>query len=773
MTFPTSAVKRLSFALLALLTIIMAITTFTEHWHCPFWNAESVYHSTWFAVLWGFTALLGMISLTTTCPIHSVSDFYRKGHLWFLHASFLLILSGAALTALTAQSGRLHLRTGVEECAYVPEGHAIYDPERLPFTVELQNFSVHYHPGTHSASNYISVLCIDHRDTVSVSMNQVATVDGWRFYQQAFDADGKGTTLSVRRDVWGLPITYCGYTLLFVSLVWMLLSSHGGFRKSLRQLRAPLFGVSLLMSLTSTAQTSSKATFHNSAEVAAVSATSKPSVPRTLSPETAEAFGRLLVAYGGRICPVETLANDLCLKIFGKTNYAGFTAEQIICGWIFWPDDWNEQPIVHLKNEALCKALHTQAYTSYNSLVSSHEQMLAYGDSMQDEHSIPYSRLTPYLGTNDAKGRAAAETTESLQLITALQRTDLLLLFPLTAQRTIWFSATDSLSLAASANQADRQFIQTIFQRMKNAAQYADTIALAQCITDIATYQERAAHHTLPSLGIRRAEHLYNKFTNLPVYLSRGYLLLGLTVFLLSLYAPWFKHSGWLFGIGNFGFLALTLYLGLRTFVSARLPLGNGHEIMLFASWFSLLAGILLRLRRFAANLAPLHGMPYIASGFFLLVASFSLSGTSISQLVPVLQSPLLSLHVSLIMLAYALLSFTFLLSVVALFRRSEANIYRLYTQLLLYPALSLLAAGIFIGAIWANNSWGRYWGWDPKEVWALITLLVYAFPLHSGSMPLFRRSRPFFIYLLFAFTTVLMTYFGVNYLLGGLHSYA
>ena len=192
---------------------------------------------------------------------------------------------------------------------------------------------------------------------------------------------------------------------------------------------------------------------------------------------------------------------------------------------------------------------------------------------------------------------------------------------------------------------------------------------------------------------------------------------------------------------------------------------------MLLAAWISLGSGILLPFCR--TGFPILRSLPYIASGFFLLVASLSQSGLAISELMPVLQSPLLSLHVSLIMLAYALLSLTFLLSVLALLRPSESTICRLYTQVLLYPALALLAAGIFIGAIWANNSWGRYWGWDPKEVWALITLIVYAFPLHSFSLPWFRRERPFFIYLLLAFSTVLMTYFGVNYLLGGLHSYA
>lgn len=268
-----------------------------------------------------------------------------------------------------------------------------------------------------------------------------------------------------------------------------------------------------------------------------------------------------------------------------------------------------------------------------------------------------------------------------------------------------------------------------------------------------------------------RAERLYHAF-DLPAWLYRANLGVALCVFLLSLRRRptgamlWRGVTAW----GVTGFAALTVYIALRMVASGRLPFGNGYETMLSAAWTSLWAGGILALKLRAVP--ALRCMPFVASGFFLLVATLSPEGAPITPLAPVLNSPLLGLHVSLIMMAYCLLTFTFILAAAAMVRPAEAEMYRLLSYIILYPALALLATGIFTGAVWANQSWGRYWGWDPKEVWALITLIVYALPAHAS---LWRKHSPraFHLFMLAAFATVLMTYFGVNYLLGGLHSYA
>ena len=231
----------------------------------------------------------------------------------------------------------------------------------------------------------------------------------------------------------------------------------------------------------------------------------------------------------------------------------------------------------------------------------------------------------------------------------------------------------------------------------------------------------------------------------------------------------------------------ITAQLGLRWWLSGHIQLSNGYETMLFMAWVLLvLTVVLFRKFRIILVLGPLAAL------CCLLVAMITGSGSDITPLMPVLQSPLLSLHVMTVMCAYALFALQTLIGIYAVARSSSAGLLpkgrknstlstlhsklekaTALSQLLLYPAVFLLAIGIFLGAVWANVSWGNYWSWDPKESWALITLMIYAVPFHTSSIPAFRNPRTYHIYMVVAFLAVLITYFGVNYLLGGMHSYA
>ena len=227
--------------------------------------------------------------------------------------------------------------------------------------------------------------------------------------------------------------------------------------------------------------------------------------------------------------------------------------------------------------------------------------------------------------------------------------------------------------------------------------------------------------------------------------------------------------------------ILITLQLGLRWWLSGHVPVSNGYETMLFMAWALLVMTVVLfRKVRIIIVLGPLAAL------CCLLVAMMAGSGSEITPLMPVLQSPLLSLHVMTVMSAYALFALQMFIGLYALFLtikfKNDSSLFTLHSslsrltalsQLLLYPAVFLLAIGIFLGAVWANVSWGNYWSWDPKESWALITLMVYAVPLHKASVGIFRKPRFYHIYMVAAFFAVLITYFGVNYLLGGMHSYA
>lgn len=215
-------------------------------------------------------------------------------------------------------------------------------------------------------------------------------------------------------------------------------------------------------------------------------------------------------------------------------------------------------------------------------------------------------------------------------------------------------------------------------------------------------------------------------------------------------------------------FAALTFGIALRWIVSGNVPMSNGYESMLTVAWLVMLIASCLQFR---VRMVMVFG--FLLSGFFLLVGHINQMDPAIGQMMPVLNSPLLSLHVSIIMMSYALLSLTFICGVMGLCLRSHEEDLQTLSRLFLYPALTTLGLGIFIGAIWANISWGNYWSWDSKETWALITLMIYAIPMHSRSLPRLRRPHAYHIYCTLAFLAVLMTHFGVNYFLRGMHSYA
>jgi cytochrome c-type biogenesis protein CcsB len=293
-------------------------------------------------------------------------------------------------------------------------------------------------------------------------------------------------------------------------------------------------------------------------------------------------------------------------------------------------------------------------------------------------------------------------------------------------------------------------------------------------------YQQRAMGDSQPPTWRFEAEKWYNQI-NINRPLAMACVALGIICFLLFSLGKSLRGGGnkWLNRLLSAGAVVILLYLtmqiALRWVVSGHIPLANGFETMQFMAWCSALLA-LVAMPKFRMALP----FGYLICGFTLLVAMLGEASPRITQLMPVLQSPLLSIHVAVIMIAYSLLAFTMLNGVTALIisrtrhdHDSEVEYLQVVSRIMLYPAVFLLGIGIFIGAVWANISWGRYWGWDPKEVWALITMLVYAAALHTTSLSQLRKPIVFHTFMVVAFLTVLITYFGVNFLLGGMHSYA
>ncbi len=438
-------------------------------------------------------------------------------------------------------------------------------------------------------------------------------------------------------------------------------------------------------------------------------------------------LGKVLVYWNERICPMQTLACDVTSTLYGGESYRGFTPEQILSGWLFFYDQWQSD------------------------YLSSHPEL----------------KSAPAYPTTKAEKKQA----EKLALIELIGTGEIFRIYPYrTADgRMEWLSLTGRRPSAMPLDQWT--FMQTTMPEIKELLLSGKNIRANELLTLLMAGQTKyAVGAELPSAAKVTAERIYNRAVR-PAPAGVVTILFGLTTLILSL----FKSQGrWLPAASLGASILVLLYvasaMGLLWWISGHIPLSNGPETMIFMALAALAGACMLK------NLT-LRGGLLIVAAMALFVAAMGGRTPRIGSMMPVLSSPLLSVHVVVVMISYALFLLIAILSAVALLSRSARRRRQLgvVNRLLLAPAVCLLGAGIFIGAVWANQTWGRYWGWDPKETCALVMWLVYALPLHWSNRRLafFRRERVLHTYLLLAVLTVAFTYFGANFLLPGLHSYA
>ncbi len=737
----------------------MGAATFVEKYRGTDFAHAAVYGSWWFAALWALLAAAGVAYI--------VKRRMRATSAVALHAAFVLILAGALATRLTAERGMVHLRCGAAVGTYTVYGGDGNTEERmLPFKLRLDEFDVSYHDGTRAEADYVSRFTVidgGREMRAEVSMNNIYKHGPMRFYQSSYDRDMLGSTLAVNSDPYGIPLTYAGYALLFAALAWMLFDPKGAYR---RLLRSPLLrrGALSLLAL--------------AAFPAVVGAA------KVLPRETADKFGRLYILYNNRVCPLQTFAVDFTKKLCGSTHYEGSTAEQVLTGFIFYGDEWSSEPVLRLKNGVLRDRLQLPRRCSVNTFFNP-----VMGGYILGPYIEEY-----YRGNNDKFHKEVADVDDRLMMVMNLRRGLPLKVFPVTSQGvTTWYAPTDGMP-DTLVDGPRRKYIQNVFSLIYGevlAGRYASVDAV---LDKMLKYQRLNAGASLPSPLQVKAERAYNAVPFATVLFMLN-LALGA---LLVAFAVWrlIKNGGSEAGDGSEGkavkavraaglaasvlsLFALTACIALRWIAGGRVPMANGYETMLVMAWFVMVLGLAVY-GRFRIALP----FSLLMSGFFLLVSHISLMDPQITHVMPVLSSPLLGVHVSVIMMSFALLSLTFAVGVTALLLRLVKRPARpsaddccerlaLLSRLLLYPALALLGVGVFVGAVWANVSWGAYWSWDAKEVWGLITLMVYAVAVHDRSLPFLRRPTGYHLYVTLAFLTILMTYFGVNYFLGGMHSYA
>lgn len=753
-------VKKIIFILYILVLVCMAAATIVEKSQGTDYAHAHYYGAWWFILIWAVLAALG--------AFYIIKRKVKCASTLALHLSFIIILAGALLTHISAKRGMIHLRIGQPTDTYMAQDEEQgMKEEKLPFSLCLQKFEAKMHDGTNAVADYSSKFTVidgDDKSEGEVSMNNIYSHRSYRLYQSSYDEDGKGSVLAINADPYGIPVTYTGYALLFISLVWMLFDPKGGYRKLLKSplLKKGALMIALILSMA------------NIQTLHAESATGNLQ-NAVLPKETAEKFGELHILYNDRICPVQTFALDFCKKIYGARSYQGLTAEQVLSGWVFYGNTWANEPFIKIKSGEMKTAMNLPDYASLNTFFNREMGGYTIGQYVQEY----------YNGQQDKFHQQAADIDGKIQIIMELREGISLKVLPYTftknvkatkehsfikAGTTTWFSPVDKLPQAVEHQHA--LYIRNVFSLLNGDVKAGNTSRVNEFFAKMKKYQEVSSGNSLPTATQYKAERINNAFPFATI-LFMANLTLGFIALFYTIYRMTKKREIKVLNIAlpillGVSFLALTFGLALRWIISGNIPMSNGYESMLTVAWFVMLISILMQLR---IRIVMVFG--FLISGFFLLVSHINQMDPAIGQMMPVLNSPLLSIHVSIIMMSYALLSLTFICGIMGICMRSHGEELQALSRLFLYPALTTMGFGIFIGAIWANVSWGNYWSWDSKETWALITFMIYAVVVHTQSLPVFRKPLVYHIYITLAFLSIAMTYFGVNYFLTGMHSYA
>lgn len=753
-------VKKIIFILYILVLVCMAAATIVEKSQGTDYAHAHYYGAWWFILIWAVLAALG--------AFYIIKRKVKCASTLALHLSFIIILAGALLTHISAKRGMIHLRIGQPTDTYMAQDEEQgMKEEKLPFSLCLQKFEAKMHDGTNAVADYSSKFTVidgDDKSEGEVSMNNIYSHRSYRLYQSSYDEDGKGSVLAINADPYGIPVTYTGYALLFISLVWMLFDPKGGYRKLLK---SPLLKKGALM-------TALILCMGNIQTLHAESATGNLQ-NAVLPKETAEKFGELHILYNDRICPVQTFALDFCKKIYGARSYQGLTAEQVLSGWVFYGNTWANEPFIKIKSGEMKSAMNLPDYASLNTFFNREMGGYTIGQYVQEY----------YNGQQDKFHQQAADIDGKIQIIMELREGVSLKVLPYTftknvkatkdhpfikAGTTTWFSPVDKLPQAVEQQHA--LYIRNVFSLLNGDVKAGNISRVNEFFVKMKKYQEVSSGNSLPTNTQYKAERINNAFPFATI-LFMANLTLGFIALFYTIYRMMKKREIKVLNIAlpillGVSFLALTFGLALRWIISGNIPMSNGYESMLTVAWFVMLISILMQLR---IRIVMVFG--FLISGFFLLVSHINQMDPAIGQMMPVLNSPLLSIHVSIIMMSYALLSLTFICGIMGICLRSHGEELQALSRIFLYPALTTMGFGIFIGAIWANVSWGNYWSWDSKETWALITFMIYAVVVHTQSLPVFRKPLVYHIYITLAFLSIAMTYFGVNYFLTGMHSYA
>ncbi len=663
-------------------------------------------------------------------------------------------------------------------------GSKVYE---LPFGIKLDDFIAEKYPGSErSYASFESKVTVADKEKpfeARIFMNNVLDHKGYRFFQASFKPDEKGTVLSVNKDWWGTNITYLGYFLLYFGLMAIMFTKHSRFADLKRKLNKVKAKKASLVSILILLFTFSASAQHDHQKMSNEDII-KFLNENVVSEEHAAKFGRLVIQDdGGRMKPVNTFSSELLRKVSKSDRYNDMNADQAFISMTMYPNAWFGVPLIYLKsgNDSLRRIIGIKSEDKYAPFIKFFDDRGNY-------------KLSPYLD----KAYAAAvpnqfqkdfiEADRKVNLLNAALSGSILRIFPIpNHENNKWVSYPElqGAGLKGIDSTFTRQILPVYIMSLSNSIKSKNYKEPDFYLKGIVNYQEKYGKSVMPSSEKIDSEIMYNKY-DIFKKLYYFYMLSGVLMLLLTIVNIFFEKKAIRIAINGFHvliglFFALhTLGLAARWYISGHAPWSDAYESMIYVAWATMFFALAFDRK---SKLTVASGT-FVAS-MILMIAHWNWMDPAIANLVPVLNSYWLMIHVAVIVASYGPFTLGMILGIVSLLlmlftneknkRRMELNIKEItyINEMALTIGLVMLTIGNFLGGQWANESWGRYWGWDPKETWALISIMVYAFVIHARFVPVFRGRWVFNFMAILAYYSIMMTYFGVNFYLTGLHSYA
>ena len=658
----------------------------------------------------------------------------------------------------------------------------------LPFAIRLNEFQLERYPGSMAPSSYASEVTVIKDDKTydyRIFMNRTLNEGNFLFFQSSYFPDETGTVLSVNNDPGKWP-TYFGYFLLTLGLFLNFFDKKSRFRKLTKFVANKNLAMFILtLALLSTQNLKANESNNTTSPQEVDDITMRVDYLNKFKDEskvTADKFGHLVVqSSGGRMKPLATLNREIVQKLSGKSSFMGMDANQIVLGMITRPDIWKDVKIIKINTPKLKKFLgvpESEKYISFSEAFGEKNDYLLAKESEKALLTKPIER-----GTYE---KDIIKVDEKLNIIYSVFNGALLNIFPkVYDEQSVddnfkWYSPLEAIQEFSGQNQAA---IGSVVRGLFNSTMDFDWNSANNYIDMIALYQDKVGTDIKPTASKINAEIVFNKL-DIFFNLTLAYVLLGFIMVVLAfvvIFKPEFKPAKTtkiIFAILTILFAIQTFGMGYRWYLSGHAPWSDIYETLIYISWSAIFAGVI-----FFRNSLLALGAATIIAGIFMFTAHLTDVDPQITSLVPVLKSYWLTIHVSILTASYGFFGLSailgFLTLIMFIFRKNRPHLDDIIkhisaiNEISLIIGLACITIGNFLGGVWANESWGRYWGWDPKETWAYVSIVVYALVIHLRFVKSLNTPYVLATASLLAFSSIMMTYLGVNFYLSGMHSYA